>query len=440
MKLQMKTRQSILDVTIMDIIALLFVAAASLSIVYFKGIGVVDFGDGQDYLRSAASIFSEQGYLREGLTWPFFRPPGYPFVIACIWKVLGVESIIALKLFNILLHLLSTLIISKILRHHYNQNTAIVGMILFGLNPFVLLPLADIQTEPLILFLFLVFSYFLVKQSTYLNLALTALLALLITAVRPEYLFVILVICLILLFSRLKSQKTVIKSLCILFVLTFSLSWWGVQNKKATGSFIVLTNATDYLLWNGSTEQIYENYSLSLRYNPHFDTEQYISIQDEIQRNVANWGSSYSNTTIGKKSLFWRSAYFENVKASPLRYFAKTLEKMTIFWRPFLNPNSHGIKTSGLSMLILLPITIGTVLSLFNFRRKVLKDILVLSYLSGLGVLTIVHMFQMPDQRYKFPLLIPLSSIILAPFIWQILSSIPSKLGFFTIGKKKKEY
>ena len=434
MKLQMKLRQSILDIT-----ALSFIAAASLSIVYVKGIGVVDFGDGQDYLRSAASIFSEQGYLREGLTWPFFRPPGYPFVIACIWKVLGVESIIALKFFNILLHLLSTFIISKILRHHYDQNTSIVGMLLFGLNPFVLLPLADIQTEPLILFLFLVFSYFLVKQSTYLNLALTALLALSITAVRPEYLFVILIICLILLFSKLRSQKTVIKSLCILLVLTFSLSWWGIQNKKATGSFIVLTNATDYLLWNGSTEQIYKNYNLSLGYNSRFDTEQYISIQNEIQGNVDKWGSSYSNTTIGERSSFWRSAYLENVMASPLRYFGKTLEKMTIFWRPFLNPNSHGIKTSGLSMLILLPITIGTVLRLFNLRRKVLKDILLLSYLSGLGVLTIVHMFQMPDQRYKFPLLIPLSSIILAPFIWQILSSTLSKLGFFTIGKMKKE-
>lgn len=422
----------------LTIVSLMFVAAASFLIVFMKGIGVVDFGDGQDYLRSASSILSGHGYLREGLTWPFFRPPGYPFVIACIWKILGVHSIIALKLFNILLHLLSSFTISKILRHYYDQKTSIVGILIFGLNPLVLLPLADIQTEPLILFLFLVFSFFLVKQFTYLNIALTGLLALLITAVRPEYLFAILLICLVLLVSRQRSRETVIKSFCIIFILTLSLSWWGIQNKKATGSFIVLTNATDYLLWNGSTEQIYKNYKINLKYNPNFDTEQYIAIQNEIKANTDKWGNEYSEATIGKKSVFWRDAFFQNVKASPVRFFAKTLEKMTIFWRPFLNPNSHGIKTSALSMLILLPLTIGTAIRLFVLRHKVLKDIFMLSYLSGLGVLTVVHMLQMPDQRYKFPLLVPLSSIILAPIIWQILSSTLSRLGLLFRGDMKK--
>jgi len=420
------------------IVSLTIVAAASFLVVFMKGFGVVDFGDGQDYLRSATSILSGQGYLREGLTWPFFRPPGYPFVIACIWKISGVNSIVALKLFNILLHLLSTLTILKILRHYYDQKTSTVGILLFGLNPFVLLPLADIQTEPLILFLFLVFCYFLIKQFSYLNIALSSFLALAITAVRPEYLFAILMICLILLFSKQKSRKTVIKSLCILIMLTVSLSWWGMQNKKATGSLIVLTNAADYLLWNGSTAQIYKNYDISFKYDPHFDSEQYIAIQNEIKANKDKWGDGYSKATIGEKSLFWRKAYFQNVMASPMIYLRKTLEKMIIFWRPFLNPNSHGIKISAVSMLILLPLTFGTALRLFILRRKVLKDIFVMSYLSGIGVLTVVHMLQMPDQRYKFPLLIPFSSIILAPFVWQILSSGLSKNGFLTRGKMNK--
>lgn len=421
------------------IVALAIVAFASFFVVLNKGIQLVDFGDGQDYIRSAASILSGHGYLREDLTWPFFRPPGYPFAIAIIWKILGVNSIVVLKLFNICLHLLSTFIISRILRRHYDQKTSVVGIILFGLNPFVLIPLSDIQTEPLILFLFLAFCYFLTKKFSYLNVTFTCLLALSMTAVRPEYLFAILIICLILVASKQRSRASALSSLCILVTLALSLTWWGIQNKKATDSFIFLTNATDYLLWNGSTEQIYKNYAITLKYDSHFDSNQYIAIHNEIKSKIDNWGNAYTGATIGKKSSFWRNEYFKNVKESPMRYIGKSLEKMFIFWRPFLNPSSHGIKTSALSMLILVPISIGTAVRLIILRRKVLKDILILSYLSGLGVLTAIHMLQMPDQRYKFPLLIPLSSLVLAPLVWQILITALSKIGVSTRSKMKRQ-
>lgn len=420
----LKFRENVLTIS-----AFTIVTFVSLFVVAKKGLYLVDFGDGQDYLRSASSIFSGHGYLREGLTWPFFRPPGYPFAIACIWKIIGANSIAVLKLFNIVLHLLSTVIIYRILRRNYNHKTSLVGIAIFGLNPILLLPLSDIQTEPLILFLFLAFSFLITKKYSHINLVLISLLSIAITAVRPEYLFAILFICIILISSRYRTRESVIRTLSIIFVLILSLSWWGIQNKKATDSFIILTNATDYLLWNGSTEQIFKNYSIKFKSNPNFDSEQYIDIQNEIDSRIEKWGTQYSSASIGEKSSFWRNEYIQNVKTNPGRYLSKTVEKMFIFWRPFLNPSSHGIKASVISMLILLPITAGTAARLFYVRRKALKDILILSYLAGLSVLTVVHMLQMPDQRYKFPLLIPLSAIILAPPIWQFLTHAFSKFG-----------
>jgi len=422
----------------LTISAFTIVTFVSLFVVAKKGIYLVDFGDGQDYLRSASSIFSGHGYLREGLTWPFFRPPGYPFAIACIWKIIGADSIAALKLFNIALHLLSTVIIYRLLRRNYNHKTSLVGIAIFGLNPILLLPLSDIQTEPLILFLFLAFSYLITKKYSHINLVSISLLSISITAVRPEYLFAILLICIILLSSRFRTRTLVVKTLSIIFALTLSLSWWAIQNKKATDSYIILTNATDYLLWNGSTEQIFANYSINFKNNPNFDSEQYIEIQNEIDSRINKWGTEYSSASIGKKSSFWRNEYIQNVKANPVRYLGKTVEKMFIFWRPFLNPSSHGIKTSVISMLILLPITAGTAARLFFIRRKALKDILVLSYLAALAALTAVHMLQMPDQRYKFPLLIPLSALVLAPPIWQFLAYIFSKFSISTNARKNK--
>lgn len=420
------------------IASLVLIALASFFVVLYRGIGLPDFGDASDDLRSASSILSGEGYLREGLDYPLFRPPGYPFAIASIWKLLSVNSIIALKLFNISLHLFSSFIIFKVLRRNHNLQPSLAGIAIFGLNPFLLHTLSGVRTEPLILFLFLAFSYLLTETFSFLKLTLICLLALSITSVRPEYFFAILVICIVLMAKQFRSRESIINIVGIILILSLSLTWWGIQNKKATDSFIILTNATDYQLWLGSTEQIYENYAISLKFDPDFSSKQFNAVQSEIASNISKWGDEYSGASIGARSKFWRNEYIENVKASPVKYFSKLFEKMFIFWRPFVNPSAYGVKASAISMLILLPITAGTIIRLIMLRRKALKDIFILSYLSGLGVLTAVHMLQIPDHRYKFPLLIPLSSIVLAPLIWDLFIFVFNKIGISAEARNSK--
>jgi len=431
-------RRIISDFRLQILFCLLLITFASLFVVFSIGTDVVNFGDGEDYLRSADSIFSSSGYLRDGLTWPFFRPPGYPFVIATLWKLSFSHSVIILKFFNIFLHIASTYLVLMVVKRKHSNLAALLASMLFGLNPFVLIPLSDIQTEPLTLFLFLFFCYFLSDESKKLHILKLSFVAILLVAVRPEYLIILLSIIGLLLFKKIRTKKTIYQVCSILLTLTLGLSWWGIQNKEATGSFIPLTNATNYLLWNGSTEFIYNNYGFTLSYDQKFDSKQYTLIQNEISTKIKKWGPEYSNATLGKKSQFWFSEYTHNIEVNPLRYLSKTLEKATIFWRPFLNPRSHGLKISLVSLLVLLPLTFGMLLVLYRGRRQFFKDIFVKSYLAGLFGLTVIHALQMPDQRYKFPLLIPFSTILLAPASLDLLS-ILFRRSFSYFQKRRNE-
>ena len=101
-----------------------------------------------------------------------------------------------------------------------------------------------------------------------------------------------------------------------------------------------------------------------------------------------------------------------------MAYVKSVLKKGVIFWRPFLNPSSHGAKLAFLSFLVLFPIYVTTVIGSIRMRKDPLFRIVVDSYLLGLVFLTLVHMLQWPDQRYKFPVLIPLTSIVVIPYFY----------------------
>ena len=71
--------------------------------IYFQfrtGINDPKFGDSQQYLLSARAIFNGQEYPRILEGWPFFRAPGYPFLVSTLWKISSYDSIVTLKLFN----------------------------------------------------------------------------------------------------------------------------------------------------------------------------------------------------------------------------------------------------------------------------------------------------------------------------------------------------
>lgn len=385
------------------------------------GFNSLTFGDSEDYLNSARSVFSNEGFHRGDSTWPFFRPPGYPFTIALTWLIIGSESILALKILNLVLHLASTFLVFKLASTRFNQKISLLSASMFLFNPFTLIPLSEVQTETITSFLFLSFVLLIVIRNSFSVISGLCLVGVYLVAVRPEYLiFLVLTLIYILAIKSLRgpyASKILILTTC----LTLSLSWWGFQNKKATGDFILLTNAGSYFLWNGSTDLVLDNYSISLKYDPSYDSKTYEALQKEISELKNSWGEDFESASIGKKSSFWFQAYTENVKQNPSRYALKTFEKGIVFIRPFLNPRSHGLGIALMSLILLLPMSISVCFVIVQaLRRKIYDPVLVIMTI-GFASLMLVHMLQMPDQRYKMPVFVPLFAYSSGTLVYPLL-------------------
>jgi hypothetical protein len=372
------------------------------------GFSTLTFGDSADYLESARSVSSNEGFYRGESTWPFFRPPGYPFAIAFLWELAGSESIAALKILNLFLHLFSAFLVFKLASIRFNPRVSLIATSLYLFNPFALIPLNEVQTETITSFLFLSFILLIVARSTVFRVLALSFVSVFLIAVRPEYLiFLVLTIFCILVFQPAR-QKYFIKILILTISLVLCLSWWGFQNKKATGDFILLTNAGSYFLWNGSTDLVLDNYIISLKPDPDYDLKTYNALQKEIADLKSSWGKEFEESSLAQKSNYWFQAYADNVKRDPPRYILKTLEKGIIFMRPFLNPRSHGLGVAIVSLFVLLPMTASVGYATFlAARRKIYDPILGIMIIGFLSIM-MVHMLQMPDQRYKMPIFVPL--------------------------------
>jgi hypothetical protein len=396
--------------------ALLF----GLAIVIATGLSTANFGDANDYLNAAYAIEKGLPYPREGGNWPFFRPPGYPFAIATIWNITGISGISILKLLNVFCHVASSYLVFKISKLEIRHAISLFCAFLYAVNPFSLYQLSGISTEPLITFLFLAFAYLLLRKPTPINMVLISITALSCIATRPEYIFAIVPIIIIKSFWQRMGQKSLIRGMVALTVLTLALSFWGYSNKKATGDFIVMTDATNYQLWMGSTDVIFNNYPLKISNNDNFNQRQLASLNKEIQEHKAAWGEKYTKASVKERSDLWGEALKERVHSIGfLKYSKAILAKGVVFWRPFLSPASYSFEVFLLSLLIFSTITIFTIVGIISYWRKNELRSMMFIFCFTLGVLTIVHMLQMPDIRYRIPVFMPFTLIVSGVLTWE---------------------
>lgn len=416
-RIRTMSRRNWILITIL-LVALLF----GLAIVIATGLSATNFGDANDYFNAAHAIESRLPYPREGGNWPFFRPPGYPFVVATIWKITGTSSISVLKLLNVICHVASTYLVFRISKLEIRHSVALFCAFLYAVNPFSLYQLSGISTEPLITFLFLAFVYLLLSKPTPINMILISVTAIGCIATRPEYIFAIVPIIVLKLFWQRIGRKSLVRGLVSLTAIILALSFWGYSNKKATGDFILLTDATNYQLWMGSTDVIFNNYPLKISNKDDFNQRQLASLNNEIQIHKKEWGEKYATATVKERSDLWGEALNERIHSIGfLEYSRAILAKGVVFWRPFLSPASYGFKVFFLSLLFFSAITIFTIFGIISYWRKNELRSMIFIFSFTLGVLTIVHMLQMPDIRYRIPVYMPFALIMSGALAWDWL-------------------
>lgn len=362
---------------------------------------------------------------------PFFRPPGYPLLIAGVWFISGEGNIFALKCFNILCHSISSYLTYRIASGVLTGRKAMLAAVIFACNPFSLFMVSTISTEPLTTLLFLLFVISLTGKNNYLKYFSLIISLLLIVSTRPEYFFVVTPILAALIVIRSTSKILRNQSLVALVMLLISIFAWGNANTKATGDFIPFTDAANYHLWVGSTEMIRENYAIQQLGNLDFDTVQYNRLIDQIELKKSQWGENYAKGSLKDRQELWWNAYSANVTQMGLpNYFLLLLYKGVVFWRPFLNPGSYTPLELLATTPFLVVFTVGFLIGLIQLKAWKSFPKLIHINLFALIVLTGVHMFQQPDLRYRLPIFLPISSILLSHSFSTALSKIRAKHDF----------
>ena len=399
---------------IQPILATLLLVILNIYFQFRTGINDPKFGDSQQYLLSARAIFNGQEYPRILEGWPFFRAPGYPFLVSTLWKISSYDSIVTLKLFNSICLGITGLGIYLLARKNLSQKSSIAALVLSMLNPFVFLQSLEVSTESVTTALFVLFIILLTSKDFRAKGLLLGLINIALIAIRPEFLFISTIsVIFYYLFLEINPKKIIIPILLIIV----SINFWGNENKRATGEYIPLTNATSFQLWLGSTETINKNYPLSFQNSANFSKDQYNQFVTEVDQVKKKYSFEESVTDIPRQSSAWFTEYQNNISSNKLEYVKNLVIKCTIFWRPFLNPSSYGLSLVLISFILLFPFTVLSFLGyLIALRQRVFHREAIILFLC-LGLLTIIHAFQMPDFRYRVPIQMPMMSLFIVLFL-----------------------
>ena len=424
-RIWLRTNQMLLGV-------LALAAVASSLFIIMTGIGATNFGDAGDYLRGANAFYNHLAFPRDG-SWPYFRPPGYPMIISLWWNITFTHQIWSLKILNILLHIGSTYLIFKLSNRLTNKKVAVSCAIFYAINPFSLLQVVGVQTEPLITLLFLAFVYLILNRDKSRNFLPLVLVTVISVSVRPEYVFIMVPIIVYFLFKNSLRSISTRNLTGVLVILALSLTFWGFQNKKNDGGgFLLLTDATNYQLWLGSTPIIAQNYPVLEKYSADFNRIQFQRVRESILNIENNPNAHYSSLSIIERSEFWKSLYLENVNQNRSTYFRNTLMKATVFWRPFLSPASYSPRVSLGSAILLVPFNIFFLFGLIKFWRERRDRQFLCAFIFSLLVLTGIHAVQMPDMRYRVPIFMPFAIMMAGILIgeWALLKFQNSRFRF----------
>jgi hypothetical protein len=396
------------------------------------------FGDAADYTNGARNFQDGQGPLLSG-TWPYFRPPGYPFLIALAWKITGTESISLLLAINCTLHVLNAFLAGMISKILFGRNSQSVVTGLYLINPFLLYQLAGIQTEPIITSLSLIYlltALFFVsnskKQSSKISHSLilvNAFVVVFATSIRPEYLLIFVLFFPVVLFLARLSRAQLLQSLILwLTPICLSLLMWNLQLRSRVGGFVILTDATGFQFWQGTTTLAFDAYVKYFWNPPPVDlmTQWGVHISNLINQFQAEY--QWSELSIMQKAHLWQDLAFENITSNPLQVLGIFAIKFVFFLRPFLLPSAYGVTLFLVSFVwyaiwfSIVWITIRKMLREMKITRSD-KDLwfafLIFFFLANLCN-TLVHTIQMADLRYRIPLLEPYM-IILVGYLYPLL-------------------
>jgi len=345
---------------------------SSLTAIVSLGSDRVSFGDAADYSYSAHALL-HGSYPRESPRFPVFRPPLYPLLISAVWAVTSPGNVVGVKVVQAFMFAATALILCALGRRlHGDEDTAAVGAVLYALYPFAILLVTDIQTEA--------FHSLLVGGAVYalvcavgagrvsIGWLITAgVLFGVATLCRPSALPIGLLLCVAVPWcfaSTWRPAKRLLVSVAAVVACVGPILPWTYLNWRATGEFLLVSDAAGYQLWLGNHPQLLRGYQEEFKNPQEFNRFQYSYLQNYlVQQQIKDWErtTGYASLSLGQRERLWRDEAIRNMAASPSTTARLWLSKLAHFWRPWLSPSAYspavvagsGVIVSGLYALAL---------------------------------------------------------------------------------------
>ena len=355
-------------------------------------------GDPAVYTGIARNLAEGRGYTSEDSRPDIFWAPGYPFFLAAIYKISGVNNT-AVRVAQAFLGSFVILFVYYAAAKVFDNRVALLSAIITSIYPGFIGYSGIILPQLLTMFLICAFISLLLNYKTgILSDALLGAAAGFSALVRPELLyFWLLLLALTIVVSKVKTDA-VKRALTIFMILYAIVSVWTVRNYRTFGKFIPVSMRGD-AVWISTWHEEWLEWK-----------------QQEPSVSLAK----------GKTQIDASEAYFkagvENVKAHPFIYARMCLKRLYRLWstgysntfdfmkgslKDYFVKGDYGVVFIKSAMLCAnLFIVMAGFLGMFIARRKFPGVKREIAYLSAPIIFFIVfHFFLFATPRYAIPVM-----------------------------------
>jgi 4-amino-4-deoxy-L-arabinose transferase-like glycosyltransferase len=338
-----------------------------------------NFGAGNDgYIQLARSLVKSDGYVFEpGGAEVFHRPPGYPgFLLPVVLFPENLQRYIIVIPQSILVGFIAMLIF-RIAKQLYNQNVAVIALLLFLVNPWVYWNAKNPMTPILQMFLYLVFSYlaavelfgrtgFKPLQAGLIIGIAGAALSLTHAAMLPVV-FILMFILFVTAFF--KNRKHLLTPLTAVIVVICFIAPWTYRNWVVFHKFLPVSGGSGLAYFNGNVHWF------GIEPEPQRKGEGYIDASLRVlgiegtEVTVTHWKGfkDIRNEELANKKMV------EHIKTHPLLLVKKVILNAVEYYFPVLTKPFLAVKSVTAEQLVLsifhLVLWIPAIIGIFCFRR-----------------------------------------------------------------------
>ena len=365
--------------------------AAFLRLVYVSRLTrEVVWVDEFDYLALGKSIAAGQGFVTPRGEPTAFRPPGYPILLAALYK-LGIQSTPAVRIVQVFLNVLTIYFLSFLSLKIAGPVASIVTAIVAAGYPYFIYATATLFaftwfSMTFVLSVFFLFNGLERKKSRYMILAGLFMGISILTRTSAVVLAACVIIWLVIILFK-QPKRLLVYVISYGLAVSLVLLPWIIRNAQTMGRVTLSTNAGRNF-WLGNNPSSTKNSGSNI----------------DMPRELAEGIDSATETAA--ESIYWTEA-LNHIKSDPNRYFVLALQKGAALWRLDPSPTSLGYSRhkkllSFVSCVSYGPIFILAVLGFFLANREQQKFML-LWILFGFAF-TVLHAIFISKVRFRLPL------------------------------------